>query len=591
SGLTHSGTEIEISGGSFGRSRFDFGHGMQWGDGWHGYLAGTLFQEQGWRERSPGSLGNLFMKFGRHLSDSDWSLVYSHAQSELTGNGLLNESLYAVDRSAGYTFSDLTRNVSDIWSINWQRRMGAGDQINAMAWYRRSQRDGWTGDISSAWADWLEACASTPLAAACTSAQDPAYVAQSAVINRTSTLQSGSGAALQWAHSASTQRLAFGLELMANQVAYDQYAQAGRFDAQRVAQADISVPQEWSAALRGNSQTVSLYGTDTVSLGPRTLLTLSGRWNQTWVSNDIGVNAPVSSESFLYSKFNPAFGLVHSLSDDWNVFSNWSQGTRVPTSIELGCADPEQPCVLPTGLQADPYLKQVVAQTLELGSRARLTEHVQLSAALFRTRSQDDIVFVRSGASQAGYFTNVGDTLRQGLELAARWRSPGWQGYVNYTYLRATYESDGVLNGPLSTLELPNSIHSGSPLAGMPQHMLKVGADWHLSPVIDLGADLQTYSSQVVAGNESGNRPELGRVEGYAVLNARATWQVDARWQAFLRVNNVLDRNYSSFAAGNTDYFPAGRALEPGSEALVGRFLAPGAPRALWLGARYEWNQ
>jgi outer membrane receptor protein involved in Fe transport len=246
--------------------------------------------------------------------------------------------------------------------------------------------------------------------------------------------------------------------------------------------------------------------------------------------------------------------------------------------------------VLPTGLQSDPYLKQVVARTAEVGFRARPLNGVQLSAALFRTVSQDDIVFVRSGVSQAGYFTNVGKTLRQGLELAARWRQAAWQWRADYSWLQASYRSEGSLPGPLSSAERPNGFGPGTPIAGLPRQVLKLGVDWQALPNVTLGTDLLAAGSQVVAGNESGNRPELGKLAGYSVLNARAIWQVGSRWQAYLRIGNLLDRRHATFATGNRDLFPAGQALQAGSEAVAARFLAPGAGRALTLGARYEWD-
>ncbi len=62
------------------------GHGA-WGEGWHGYVAGTWFDENGWRERSPGHLGNLFLKLGRNQGDTAWSLSYT-GRSNLMGSGM-----------------------------------------------------------------------------------------------------------------------------------------------------------------------------------------------------------------------------------------------------------------------------------------------------------------------------------------------------------------------------------------------------------------------------------------------------------------------------------------------------------------------
>lgn len=118
SGRTHPGTELDLSVGSFGRKRLEFGHGMRWEGGWHAYAAGTLFDEDGWRDKSSGRLGNLFLKLGRDQGDTSWSLSYTYGRSRLTGNGLLNQSLYDIDRRAGYTFSDTTRNRSGL--LNFQ---------------------------------------------------------------------------------------------------------------------------------------------------------------------------------------------------------------------------------------------------------------------------------------------------------------------------------------------------------------------------------------------------------------------------------------------------------------------------------------
>jgi outer membrane receptor protein involved in Fe transport len=52
-----------------------------------------------------------------------------------------------------------------------------------------------------------------------------------------------------------------------------------------------------------------------------------------------------------------------------NVYARYSQSSRAPTSIELGCADPANPCSLPNALAADPPLHQMVTDTWEAGLR------------------------------------------------------------------------------------------------------------------------------------------------------------------------------------------------------------------------------
>ena len=590
SGQSHKGTEADLSIGSFGRRRLDLGHGAQWGEGWHGYAAGTLFGEQGARERSSGRLGNLFLKLGRQGARTEWTASYLNARSRIAGNGLLSQSLYDIDRAGGYTFQDTTRNTTSLLNLSVVHKLESGDRLAALAWHRRGRREGSNGDINGAWTDWLEKCENAAATPACSDPAAPGFVGRTAVLNQSSARQWASGAGLQWTRQAGSHQFALGADVSSSRIGYEQLSQDGAFDAARVAVADPSAPLTQQVSLTGSSHHASLFATDTVSLGERTQLTLSGRWNRTQVANTLTAAQSSGAESFTYSKLNPALGATHAFSEALNVFAGLSQGTRVPTVLELGCADAASPCVLPTGLQSDPYLRQVVARTAEVGFRARPLPPLQLSAALFRTVSQDDIVFVRSGVSQAGFFSNVGKTQRQGLELAAKWRQGAWQWRGDYSWLDATYRSTGTLPGPLSTSDNPNTFRPGTRIAGLPRQLLKLGLDWQAAPAVTLGLDSMVVGSQVVAGNESGGRPELGKLSGYAVLDARVAWQVRSRWQAYLRVANLLDKRYASFASGNRDLFPAGRALQPGDEAQASRFLAPGGGRTLTLGARYEWD-
>ena len=92
---------------------------------------------------------------------------------------------------------------------------------------------------------------------------------------------------------------------------------------------------------------------------------------------------------------------------------------RAPTSIELSCANPNSPCALPTGFNGDPDLKAVTARTFELGARGRLFGKVAWNAAVYDSRLRNDIQFIATSTT-FGYFFNVGDTERRGVELGAQ---------------------------------------------------------------------------------------------------------------------------------------------------------------------------
>jgi len=589
SGLTHPGTELDVSFGSHARKRVEFGHGAQWGDGWHGYVAGSWFDENGWRERSPGHLGNLFLKLGRNRGDTSWALSYTYGRSKLTGNGLLNQSLYDMQRNAGYTFYDQTRNQGQLLNFQLTHAITPNDQLSLVAWHRFARRNGSNGDVSEDWAEWIEDCEKTT-APSCTNPAAPGYKHHNAVLNQNQARYAETGATLQWTRQAGAHQWALGVELARSTADYDQYQQEAVFDADRVTQPLPGTDLEHEVSLRGRGTRVGLFAADTIALTEHTQLSLSARWNHSRVRNDLGHPAPYERESFSYSKLNPAIGITHAFTPAATGFASLSQGTRMPTALELGCADPARPCTLPTGLQADPYLKQVVTRTLELGARLRPAEGVQLTGALFRSVNDDDIAFMRAGITQAGFFNNIGKTRRQGLELSGRVQRGTWDVRANYTYLDATYQSSGVLFGPLSTTKNPNAFQPGTRMAALPRHVFKLSADWRATPTVVLGGDWLAVGSMVAAGNESGTRPKLHDVAGYGLFNARVSWQVSAGWKAYLRINNLLDKRYVTYATGNEDAFPGGVVLKPGDDMGSARFVAPGMGRSVTVGMRYEWR-
>ena len=85
------------------------------------------------------------------------------------------------------------------------------------------------------------------------------------------------------------------------------------------------------------------------------------------------------------------------------MYANWGQGNRAPTPIELGCADPDNPCSLPNAMAADPFLEQIVSQTVEAGIGGS-ENGIQYTAAIFQATNKDDLLFVAANTAGAGLF-------------------------------------------------------------------------------------------------------------------------------------------------------------------------------------------
>ena len=133
--------------------------------------------------------------------------------------------------------------------------------------------------------------------------------------------------------------------------------------------------------------------------------------------------------------------------------------------------------------------------------------------------------------------------------------------------------------------------------AGSAEAPPQAGPDWNIDERLRLGTSVLAYSSQYVRGNEN-NRHRAndefegrGRLPGYAVVNLTADYRLARDWTLFGRVDNPSTALRHRRSAGREPVRGAGNAFESDpDEWRHEQFIAPGAPRAGWLGVRYRWD-
>ncbi|TDF59541.1 TonB-dependent receptor [Cupriavidus sp. L7L] len=615
SGLDSPGFTADLSYGSGSRKRADLSGGVRNDSGWHAFAAGTLFQEHGWRDQSSGRLGNVFAKAGYAGDTDSVDVSLLHGRSTLTGNGLVPSyradgsvtlpDIYQSNRRAAYTYPDQTRNEVTQVAVNGRHWFDDKTSAAALAYVRNSRRDTTNGDVNPDYEEYAEACEDgfnadgSPRSGDCGVTRAEGAALHPAVVNTTHMRQQTVGVALSLSRETDRHVLNAGVSLDRSRLTYSQFEQPGTLTADRGAVADPAEPNALFSGVSGNARTFGAYLADTWSLTPSTFLTASARWNLATVSNTLrnsdGSEQP--RESFTYRRLNPALGLVQKLGGGVTVFGGYAQNNRVPTVLELGCADPARPCRLPAGLQADPYLKQVVSHAYEAGVRWRPGKDTEVTATLYRIDNHDDIFFLRAPDTRLGYFANFDRTRNQGLDLSARQRVGDVTLRLAYSYLQATYQAAGQLAVGERTIE----IQPGMRMAGLPRHTLKLGADWQPLAGLTLGADLVAVSGSVASGNEDGLRGDTQpgqppktadwHVPGYATVNLRATYKVNKRFEVYARVANLFDRRYETYGQVANNVFPGGSLVQPHvapGDAATALFVAPGAPRSVWVGLVYR---
>ena len=661
-GVRAPGTSVQAVYGSDSRREVEFEHGGSRASGLHWYLTGNLFKEDGWREVSPSDVRQLFGKVGWQRPASDVSLTIAFADNTLNGNGLQELSFLERDYHSVYTKPDETNNRGTFLNVATRRRTSERMTISANAYYRNLRTGTLNGDMNEDSLDQAlyqpDAVERAALAAAgytgvpvsgenASNTPFPSWRCIANVLlndepaekcnglnNRTRSDQHNGGASGQLTfHTERNRRrnqFTVGGAFDRSDVGFEQSTELGYLNPDRSVAGTGAFgdgetggevdgePFDARVDLDGTIQTWSVYATDTLSLGAAWHLTASARYNRTSVDNHDRILPGGGSGSLdgqhSFERLNPAAGVTFNVSSSTNVYAGYSEGSRAPTSIELGCADPEQPCKLPNAMAGDPPLEQVVTRTVEGGARGRY-KALRWNAGLFHAANADDILFVMSDQTGFGYFRNFGKTRRQGIELGINARLGRVAAGSGYTFLSATYQSDETVNGEGNSsndgaeagqpgLEGSIELEPGNRIPLIPRHMLKAFADIEITTKASIDLNVIGVSSSYARGNENNlHEPDgtyymgPGSADGYVVVSLGARYQITPWLGLVGQINNLFDREYATAAQlGANGFTSTGAFIARPYPPIDGEFpvqqstfVAPGAPLRAWFGTRFTF--
>ncbi|HNU66037.1 MAG TPA: TonB-dependent receptor, partial [Methylotenera sp.] len=622
-GRTHQGGGIETSFGSWSRKTVaaEFG-GVSADNSIDYFLAGNYFDEEGWRDHSPTEVKQVFGKLGWQNEASRLELSYTGADNDMIGNGLIQKELMEdFGRETINTKPDQTKNTLSFLNLNGSHWLNDDVQLSANTYYRKSKRKTLNGDINDDY-DLLATGTVAGNDADCPLGTGDEDELCSGALNRSNTDQKGYGFNAQLAFNQplleKQNQLIVGLGYDYSRVKFNQSSEFGIVNASRGVDGIDVENDEAEVDLLGKTRSWGVFATDTLSLTNQLHLTLSGRYNHIKVKNTDKINPKGSLEdvdgdpltpdedvslsgNHSFSRFNPAIGLSFTPTRDLSVYGSYNEGMRAPTSMELGCANPNVPCKLPNAMAGDPPLDEVVSKTFELGARGNLTSDVKWSAAVYRTENHDDIHFISTNATNGmGYFDNVGKTRRMGLDagLSGAFGSFSWN--AGYSYLKATYESDLELTNSLNSTSDGNAIqvNKGDRLANLPEHSLKLRLQLQATPNWSIGTNINTFSDVYIRGNENNKHrandgdadhvQDSGKIGGYTVVNLDTRYKFgDSGWQVFAKAINIFDKEYATGGMLGENWIEDG--VFAGDDE-PSKMLMPGVPRAGWIGVRYDFG-
>lgn len=578
-GKDEPGGGIEATGGAWGRKSVKIEQGGTIGQNLDYYMAGNVANDNGWADHNASRVRQAFGKLRYRDADTTVALSAGGADNDLQGMQTIPRSFLDDFRQA-YTFPDRTLNSVGYTTLSAQHNVNDHVELSGNVYFRRLFSRNISSNNNNDYGS-VQPDGSIDTRQGSNVKSTVATDSYGASLQLTLLGQLG-GMENQWVAGVAAD--------FANSH-YTEFSQDAYFTASRAAIGIGSYTQQVNAKMRDAN--LAAYVQDTLSLTKQWTLTVSGRYN--WAKAQIGDESgtqPQLDGSHVFSRLNPALGLTWHPTSGFTAYATYNEGMRTPTAIELECADPAAPCSLPNDFVADPALSPVVSKTIELGARGRIGRATTWSTAVYRTTLYNDIAFISSPTAAQGFFQNVGNTRRQGVELSGHTRFGKLDITANYSYIDATYRSSWTESSPGNASADTNGnvqVRPGNRIPGIPMHTVKLRLDYAATPKLSLGTNV-TYRSGIYAQGDENNQDANGRIAGYFLVDFDTAYQATKRLRVFATVTNVFNRRYASFGTLGRNFFSGPEHTFAGASPVSEPFVGPGAPRGVWAGIRYDWD-
>ena len=591
-GFTNEGSEAKLTLGSYNRRSIEAEKGGH-SENTDYYFATSLYEDSGWATYNPSTVRQFFGKLGFMDEKRDIQFSFAYSDNSLYGNQSTPTTLHAAGTKS-YTHSDYTNTQNLTLNLKGEMDMGDDKTVAGNVYYRWIKRDVMNSN--------LNAYSDTPGDSTCTYLN---CVASNLLANYTQNIV---GANAQWTALDKlwdrSNTMTLGTNVEYGRTTFTNKGQNAYVDSSQGLVAVDSYQDQ--ANITSTNGRLGLFATDTLDATDKLAVTASARIDYADVKlngtactgstsnldnalcgfdTSLDTTTPVTG-NYSYTRLNPSVGTTYQLSPQTTSFATYSEGFRTPSAIELACADSSTPCSgIPNAFGADPYLKAVVSKTLEFGMRGKVNDGAMWSFAIFRTDLYNDILF-NSTSATAGYFSNVGKTRRQGLELGVHGNVSRFDYAVNLSWIEATFQSTFTLaNASNSTCTDPEDSSScpsnkvGDKIPGIPAGVMKLKLGYALSDDSRIGGAVHAQGSQYARGDEN-NLDSNGKVPGYAIMNIDGSHRISKTFEFFGGISNLFDQTYATYGViGDNNLSSTG-------DTAYEQFRSYGAPRTYFVGVR-----
>ncbi len=359
-GFAWQGFEADLRAGSFSRAQAALQFGKQVGD-WAVYLAAEGLNDGGWRVDDSSTIGRFYGDVGNRANgfETHLSLTAANNQFNATASTPIQE-LQAYWPSV-YTTPQTTANQLAMAALTTNYAVSSALSLQGGLYFRAFNQSHIDGNTTNVTPCPPFSCLNGNPVRDLFGAIVPDISQNGAVdlgeIDRSRTQSRSGGASAQ---AVDTDKIAgrnntftIGASLDYGSTNYSANSELGVVNyANHAFPATgfgyyLDEPLSYLApvAVRATNAYVGLYALDTFNATEALTLTGGARFNFAGIDLSDQNGGLVKGYSS-YGHVNPVVGLTYKINPDLTVYAGYAMSNRVPTPLELGCADPVHPCII-----------------------------------------------------------------------------------------------------------------------------------------------------------------------------------------------------------------------------------------------------
>ncbi len=627
-GFTFSGGKAELSGGSFGKIEGNLEYARQSGNV-ASYVDLGETHEGGWRDEQSSDIQNFYGDLGWRGGHAELHFNLTLADSQLNGPGTVPVELLAADPSSQFTGPNRIGDKYAKFSTNLSDQLTPDTSVQAVLYYDylREQLANGNGpndlpcgpgpDAAYLCQGGVGGAPSTTIGGGLIPNFEPVpdaygYYAYSQ-LNLNTSNTNGYGGSAQITNTAPLFGLAnhfvAGLSYDGGFTKYGATGYIGGITRARNYLTPPGIPSPGYILDEPGTVPVDVvirnayygaYISDTVSITSKFSLTGSGRFNIANIALHDQLppdpNAPGAGLSgrHYFDHVNPALGAAYDVTPFLVLYGGYGQANAAPTPAELSCASPQDSCSLANFMSGDPDLKQIVTRMLQAGIRGTAagpdSSIITYNADFYVSNTNDDIEFLQSPYNPIGegYFSNIGDVRRAGMDAELKLEAPRWSVHASYSLIEATYQSSFIeqTNNPAADANGNITVEPGDHLPGIPRNIIKFGGNFNATLRWNIGITVTAQTSAPLYGDAANLTPPL---PGYAVLDLTTFYQLTPRLQFFGGIDNLTGAKYYNYGTFSPTGLDGGVYVAQAPDYSNPRSYSVAAPIGGYAGVKFTF--